>query len=230
MIPALLYLLFKKIRNQKEKRLFYKNAVGQAKKMIRTFIYVLLLLLFGSVIISAHGQKLNYKVTRDGDEIGWMKLEKICNGEHCRLTLNSTVSFRMIFLFTANVFESASFLNDKLIYSSQWQKRNGDIKVNKQTRYTGNCYEVLENDETEKLSFSEIGCNLLCLYFKEPISIQKVYCDKQQCFSEIKKTKNGGYKVKFPNGDSNCYYYTGGICSRVEIEHSFYSVEVILKP
>ncbi|MEO8769076.1 MAG: DUF6134 family protein [Ferruginibacter sp.] len=230
MIPLLLYLLFKKTRDQKRKELIIETGILIIKKIIKPFIYILALLLLGSVIISAHGQKLNYKIICNGNEIGWMKLERTYADNVCSMTLNSTINFRIIFSFTATVLETAKFSNGKLIFSSQYHKTNDNVKLNKQTRFTGDHYEVSEDDENEQLSFPGIYFNLLCLYFIEPVTVKRVYCDKHECFANITKTKDGGYKVVFPNGDSNCYYYTHGTCSRIEIEHSFYSAEVILNP
>lgn len=230
MIPAILYLIIKRIRNQRRKALIIETGIVSIKKTTRPFIYIFALLLLGSIIISASGQKLNYKVVRNGNEIGWMKLERTWTDNICSMTLNSAVKFRLLFSFNAAVIEKADFSNGKLIFSKQYHKTNDNVKLNKQTSFTADHYEVTKENKKEKLDFPGIYYNLLCLYFIEPVSVKRVYCDKQECFVNITKTKDGGYKVIFPNGDSNCYYYTHGTCSRIEIEHSFYSAQVILKP
>ena len=191
----------------------------------------LVFLFYGGLSADCKSQTLNYKVVRNGSEIGWMKLEKSCEGNYCKMFLNSGLKFRIIIQLTASVFESSYFLNGKLVYSSQYHKSNGKVNVNKQTRFNGNGYEVIEDNETAKLDIgNDVSLNLLSLYFREPVSLTKVYCDKQQCYAPIEKTNDGGYKVRFPNGNSNCFYYSKGICNKVKIEHTFYSAEIILNP
>jgi hypothetical protein len=46
----------------------------------------------------------------------------------------------------------------------------------------------------------------------------------------VTKTADGGYKMKFPNGNTNCYYYKDGVCIKIKIEHTFYSAEIIINP
>ena len=230
MIPTLIYLILKKLRKQNKFLLSFKIKAVNWANMIRIAICILVFLLIGLLIVSSQAQQLNYKVVRNGDDIGWMKLEKTCDGSFCKMILSSEIKFRMIILITATVVESSCFSNGKLIFSSQYHKTNGNVKVNKQTRLTGNGYEVSEDNEKEKLEITDVNFNLLCLYFQEPVAQRKVYCDKQQCFADIERTNDGGYKVRFPNGDSNCYYYTGAVCSKVKIEHTFYSAEIILNP
>ena len=230
MIPMLIYLFLKKIRRQKQDEISLKKVAPVFNSFIRMMVCLLICLLISGILINACGQKLNYTVVRNGNNIGWMKLEKTTDGNFCKMILSSEIKFRIILLISATVVESACFSNDKLIFSSQYHITNGDVKVNKQTRLGTDGYEVTANNEKEKLNIPGIGFNLICLYFQEPILQKKVYCDKQQCFADIEKGHDGGYKVSFPNGDSNCYYYNGGICTKVRIEHTFYSAELILNP
>lgn len=230
MIPMLIYLLLKKFRKQGPDTWRLKNILPIPLNLIKALVCILAFLFLSSILINAKGQKLNYKVVRNGDEIGWLKLEKTIDGNFNKMILSSEINFRLIILLSAIVVESACFDNGKLIFSSQYHKTNGKIKVNNQTRHTGNGYEVTRNNTKEKLDVADISFNLLSLYFQEPITQQKVYCDKQECFADIEKTTDGGYKVRFPNGDSNCYYYSNGLCTRIKVEHTFYSAEVILNP
>ncbi len=230
MIPMLIYLLLKKIRRQKQDAISLKKSTPIFRIFARVMICMLIFLLISGILINARGQKLNYKVVRNGNDIGWMKLEKTTEGNFCKMILSSEIKFRIILLISATVVESACFSNNKLVFSSQYHITNGDVKVNKQTRLTADGYEVNADNEKEKLTIPDISFNLLCLYFQEPVVQKKVYCDKQQCFADIEKKSDGGYKVNFPNGDSNCYYYTGGVCSKIRIEHTFYSAEIILNP
>ena len=201
---------------------------GTILNLLLSFILVLILLM--PMLSNAQYLQLNYKIIRNGEEIGWLRLEKTTRGNKSDLLLVSEIKTKVVFPITIFAKESSTFERGKLLYSSQVRKTNGTLNLDKQTRLVVNEYEVLENDEKQKLSFSSIGENLLCMYFDEPINSKSVYCDNQKCFVKVNKTSDGGYKVTFPNGNTNCYYYKEGLCVKVKITHTFYSVEIILDP
>ncbi len=190
----------------------------------------MVLMLLMPMLPDAQNLQLNYKIIRNGDDIGWMRLEKTIAGNNSELLLVSEIKTRFVYHITVFTKETSTFENGKLVYSSQTRKTNGSIKLEKQTRLMANEYEVSENGEMEKLPFSAINSNLLCLYFQEPININSVYCDNQQCFVQVTKTADGGYFVKFPNGNANRYYYKDGVCVKIKIMHTLYSAEIILNP
>ena len=225
MIPFLMYVFLKKyyckLKARNSFRIFFK--------VVSLGLLITLLLLIPVFSISQNAV-LKYKIVEDGDVIGWLSLEKKIAGNTSQLVMNSEVNTRMIFAIKVSVKESASFENGKLLSSSLYRSTNGHIKMDKQTKLNGSAYEVFENNAKENLEFSFIGANLLCLYFKEPVGIKQVYSDTHEDFRPVAVTDDGGYKVKFPDGSSNCYYYQGGICTKIKVKHTFYSVEIILIP
>jgi hypothetical protein len=231
MIPFLIYILFKKYnkQNRVDTSLQISNFPGTRFQIIFKSLLILLLSLI-PILSRSQNLLLNYKIVKGGDDIGWLRLEKNIAGSRSTLLLVSQIRTRFIFLITVSAKESSTFENGKLIYSSQFRKTNGDIKLDKQTRLVSDRYEVHENGEKQKLTFPFIGTNLLSLYFQEPRGTDMVYCDNHECFIKVTKTDDGGYKVKFPDGNSNIYYYSAGICSKVIVSHTFYTVEVILNP
>ncbi len=230
MIPLLFYIFFKKYRNQS-----WAEAGSSLRKFFSARFYIIflsfmILLLLIPVLSKTQNLQLQYRIIQGGDDIGWLRLEKNIASNRSTLLLVSEIKTRFIFRITVSAKETSSYENGKLVYSSQFRKTNGSVKLDKQTRLVAEKYEVMKEGEKEKLSFAYIGTNLLSLYFFEPIGISLVYCDNHECFIKITKTADGGYIVKFPDGNSNCYYYTGGICTRIKISHTFYSAEIILKP
>ena len=177
------------------------------KYRFRLILIAFLLLSFIPIASKCQALYLNYTITKGGDNIGWLRLEKITAGNTTKLLLVSEIKARFIFLITAYAKDSSIFENRKMIYSSQVRKTNGSIKLNKQTRLVAEKYEVAEDGEKETLSISFIGTNLLSLYFQEPVGINTVYCDINKCFAPIVKTTDGGYKVKRPDGNSTTNWY-----------------------
>lgn len=229
MISFLIYTLYKKLAN---KHLIRSYSHGSKyRSVLLVPIFVGLLILFLSLIPATSGAQkilLNYTVKKSGVNIGWLIIERNIEGIKLNLTLNSEIQTRMIWLMKITAKESATFENGKLICSAQWRKANGTIKLDKTTRFAGTHYEVLENAGRENLAIPFIGTNLLTLYFQEPVGIASVYCDKHQLFIPIQKTDDGGYRVKFPGGSSNCFYYRGGICNKIEISTTFYNVTILV--
>jgi len=231
MIPLLIYIFSKKYRKYggANNSLQLRQFPGSHFLILLISILFLLLLIIPISTI-AQQQQLNYKVIRDGKQIGWVRLEKTTTGDQSTMLLVSEIRAWIILLINISAKESSFFENGRLIYSSQFRTKNGTTKVNKQTRFVDDKYEVLENGEKAGLSYHFIGTNLLSLYFNEPVGINFVYCDKQEAFVQIKKTDDGGYKIKFPDGNSNCFYYNGGICTKIKVNTTFYSAEIVLNP
>lgn len=200
------------------------------KKYNSLISFLTILFLFIPLIVKAQNLQLNYKIIRNGNDIGWLRLEKTTAENKTQLLLFSEVKTKIIFPIAVLSKESSVFENGKLIYSSQIRKINGTTKLDKQTRLIANQYEVFSNSESQKLTFSAITTNLLQLYFQEPTASKLVYCDNLQCLVKVIKTADGGYKIKFPNGNTNCYYYKEGVCIKIKIEHTFYSATIISNP
>ncbi len=231
MLWLLIYML---CRQYLRKYLAVKELKLKKVKRSRSHFIIpgLLLFLFLSLPILSKTQNtfLKYKIIQGGDEIGWLKLEKYFTGNTLNLSLVSEIKTRFFFKIHVSAKETSAYEKGKLVYSSQFRKSNGSTKLDKQTRYIIDKYIVQENGQNENLNFSFIGTNLLSMYFYEPQGINLVYCDKHECFLKIIKTEDGGYKVKFPDGNSNCFYYNAGTCYKIQISHTFYSAEIILNP
>ena len=231
MLPFLIYIFLKKYSNKSwtETGLRISKFIKSRLNVIFVSLLILLLALI-PILSKSQRLQLNYKIVQGGDEIGWMQLDKIISGSRLSLTLTSEIKTRIIFQIRVWAKETAAFENGKLIHSTQYRETNGDVNVNKQTRFVADKYEVVENGETQNLNISNISVNLLSLYFLEPAGINMLYSDKFGSLVKITKTDDGGYKVKFPDGNSNVFYYSKGICTNVKIEHTFYTATVILKP
>ena len=66
------------------------------------------------------------------------------------------------------------------------------------------------------------------VYISEPLNITKVYSDDFEQQVDIQKIADHHYKIKFPDGNYNEYFYTDGVCSKIEIHHSLYSASIEL--
>lgn len=228
MVPVVLYLFLRKY--MKRNWPVFRNRIKQVtlSKNLLLFIAFITLLLLKLATLHAQETELQYKIVRNGKTIGWTKLNRTATNQLMEIRMESEVKVRFVFQFLLSAIEQVGFQAGNLVYSSQYRKLNGEIKEDKRMKLTCNGYEVYKDDDTQRLLFPPIRFHTLCLYFQEPQASTKVYSDAFQQELALEKMPDGGYRMKLPDGNSCCYYYKDGICTRVKIEQRFYSAEMLL--
>jgi hypothetical protein len=176
----------------------------------------------------AQKQVQNYQIMRNGKNVGWTTVEKMMDSNTMMMIMLTDVKIRFILSYESSAKEISHFRDGNLQQSYYYRKTNGSVKADRHTKLVGNNYEVDDKEKT-KLKITPVTYNTLCMYFQEPVNISKVYSDNHQRFLDIEKTKDGGYKTVSPDNTANIFYYSGGVCNRVKITHSFYSAELVLK-
>ena len=177
---------------------------------------------------AAQSQILNYKVVQNNSVIGWLKLERKDSLNSSLITSSSEIKKRFLLLFTIIENQEVLFQNGMMMRSYVYRKVNSDIKVNKRTTYTGNHYEVKKGKFLTLINLSSITYNQLSLYFFEPVNVREVYSDNYERYLKIEKTGNEFYTMELPEGNKNYYYYKNGVCSKVKVEQSLFTIEFIL--
>jgi len=180
-------------------------------------------------IVNAQEKRLEYIIKRNGDVVGTVHFTHGIAGNRTVLTMESDVNTRFIFNFKANAKEETIYDKGIMTWSSIFRKLNGDIKVDKKTRANGNSYTVYKGNKTETLNNYPIRYNMLSVYIIEPVNITKVYSDNFQQQVDIQKIADHHYKINFPDGNYNEYFYTNGVCSKIEVHHSLYSASIELR-
>lgn len=188
-----------------------------------------LLLCFATLCASAQERRLAYDIKRNGDIVGNIHFIQSVAGNRTVLTMESEVNTRFIFNFKAKAKDEAIYDNGIMTWSSIFRKLNGNIKADKKMKAVGNAYTIYKGNKTETLNNYPIRYNMLSVYLTEPIGVSKVYSDNFQQQIDIQKIASHQYKIKFPDGTYNEYYYTNGICSKIEIHHSMYRATIELK-
>lgn len=189
--------------------------------------YALILLVLSALTVSAQKLNLNYKVVNNGNIIGWVKIQKSDNGSASSIILTSEVKRRIIFLLTVEEKQDAYFNEAGMVTSSIYRKVNDNVKMNQQTVYKGNYYEIKNPKTSERVVIQQIQYNLLSMYIKEPVNINKVYSETFLRYLVIEPKGNSVYKLKLPDGNTNYYHYENGTCSKVVMEHSLFTIEFV---
>ena len=162
-----------------------------------------------------------------GNSIGWVKIDKNDSASNCLITLGSEIKKRVIFLFTIIENQEVLFQNGLMMRSYVYRSINKDIKANKRTSFQGTYYQVTKETSSNAVALNRIDYNFLSLYFLEPVNIKQVYSDNFEQLLNIEKISNY-YKIKLPDGNTTSYYYTNGICSKVKVEQSLFTIEFVL--
>lgn len=189
----------------------------------------LIVLLTVAISLNSQEKKLEYSIKRNGDIVGNIHFIQRVAGNRTVLTMESEVNTRFIFSFKAKAKEEAIYDNGIMTWSSIFRKLNGNVKADKKTKAVGNAYTIYKGNKTEIVKNYPIRYNMLSVYLTEPTDVSKVYSDNFQQQIDIQKIATHHYKIKFPDGNYNEYYYTNGICSKVEIHHRVYRATIELK-
>lgn len=225
MIPAIILMLMRRYqKNNPQQFLILKAKLFYAAKILFLVVAACVLVL----ITRAQEKDLDYTIKRNGSTVGKMCVKEIKHGSKISLRLLSDIKTSFIFTFTAKGIEEAQYDNGVLVYSSVYQKLNGSEKVNKQIRFVNDEYIIRNNGKEEKLGNVKIYYNLVCIYNHEPLGTALIFSDKYQKFLNISKIEDHHYKIKFPDGSTNEYWFENGVCKKIEIDHTFYSATMEL--
>ncbi|PST82541.1 hypothetical protein C7T94_07665 [Pedobacter yulinensis] len=227
MIPALLIWLYKKFICP---ALLRRNMTPPAlpelpflKKSVMPLIFLMLL----CPVVSAQDNMAVYRVMYNGSQIGTMQVAKTVSGDDLHLKMVSKISTRLLFKINVNTTDLSHFSKGRLLSSSVVRTVNGKEKANKKTWLCGGGYRTIADEKAGVLR-SPISYNMMLLYCKEPVNIKQVYSDNHQQFLDITRTGLHSYRIKLPDGNYNDYYFENGVCSRVDVHHSMYSIRMEL--
>jgi hypothetical protein len=225
MITALLIWLFKKYVGPvlKAKNITLITFINPLKKAV-----ILLAMLCFSSGLQAQEQVVQYNVLHGGNIVGHMALYQKHDGDELHLKMISEVKMRFIMSIKVDIHEESVFQGGKLISSSVCRKVNGKEKANRQTKACGDCYQTMAEGKSGQLNQKQISHNLMLLYCHEPDDNAQIYSDNFQQFLRVKQTSPHVYRIDLPDGNYNYYTYTNGICSKVDIHHSLYTIQIQL--
>jgi hypothetical protein len=71
----------------------------------------------------------------------------------------------------------------------------------------------------------------ICFYCIAPFlkNITKVYSDNYQKLLDLKKVDEHKYRLTLPDGNYNYYTYRDGVCCKVDVERTFFTLQFVLR-
>lgn len=184
-----------------------------------------LVILFSCSITLSFAQQSKFNIKRNGVVIGQLYFQQKEEGENVFLKIISNVHTRFVVKIDVETEDVAHFKNGKLISSGVNRSVNGHAKESKTTNWVANYYETQWGNKTNRLK-QPINYTMMLLYAKEPVNIPKIYSDNFQCFLPIKNFGNHHYRIDLPDGNYNDYHFENGVCKRVIVNHSLYTISM----
>jgi hypothetical protein len=170
-----------------------------------------------------------YVIIKNSKSIGTILFTENKSGGNTILLLETEINARFLISFEGVGREEAVFQNNNLIRSSIYRKLNGTEKANKRLWRGDSSYLFRDGSDSGVATDRPIHYHLLSLYIKEPVDDHWVFSDNFQQFVEVERLSGGHYKIRFPDGNANEYFYQQGICSKILVHHTFYSATIQLK-
>jgi hypothetical protein len=223
MIAALIIWLFKKYAVP----VIHRHSNNRTFKLKKITAATILLLLMTSPLLALE-TTTRYNVLHGGKIVGHLDFYQKSNGDDVYLKMISEVKIKFIFSINVNCNEESVFQHGRLVSSHVLRSVNGKEKANRQTKAVGIGYQTIAEGNIGKVNQKDISSNLMLLYCHEPADNAQVYSDNFQQFLKVRQTGSHVYRIDLPDGNYNYYSYTNGVCSKVDIHHSLYTIQIQL--
>jgi hypothetical protein len=227
MLTILIFLALRKIRNRivaiRVRRQTFTTAV----------LCIFLALSTNNQLLNAQAQPTEqytryYDVRYNGKVSGKIAVNKKVDGGVTRMRIESNFKLQLLIPVTVKSVEEAEFFNEIMTFSSVDRRVNGREKLNQKLVATGESYHW-SGAETRKSPSFPIRYSVVSLYYQEPKGQQAVFSDTYGRKMPIYQVKKGIYRLDLPNGNFNYYNYVDGVCTLIEIHHSFFQIQFVLR-
>ena len=174
-------------------------------------------------------RNLSYTIRQNGKLVGTLQVKEAVNNGRVSLQLQSHVQTRFIIDFTIKTVEEAHYENDVLVASVARRTLNGNAKMDQTLLLQANGYQVNNEGKKEAVAISPIRQTLLSLYLYEPLRYTQVFSNAHQRMLAVQAIAPHHYKVRFPDGAYNEFFYRNGVCQKILIHNSLYKAVLQLK-
>lgn len=193
------------------------------RNIFRALALTFLISLFFRKAAVAQEVKLEYNVKHGKEIIGSVVVLKNTINNRTSIKLSSNIKAGSIISFKIVEKAEAWFENGDMVFSTIFREVNGSEKVNKIHKLANKGYIIEAGTKKDSVCCFRITYNLLSMFLQEPVNIASVYSDNFQQFIKIKNLGSQQYRLDFPNGIYQKYYYSNGLLVKQEIHNTFYT-------
>ncbi|MCH4553614.1 DUF6134 family protein [Aestuariibaculum lutulentum] len=226
MIPALILYLIRRMKYGTDTSLDLSKFREMVLKIKSILFFFIISTSFAYNTINT-GETITYKIVKKNTTIGFIKIEKQVTSNVTTYILKSNVEVNFLVNVSVLCDEKSIYKNDILVYSSVYRKVNGKVKANHKLLRESGRYALLYENKKKLLELDELTQNLVTLYFEEPKTIRKVYCDNLKQEIVITPLNEGCYRVDFEKGKYNVFHYRNGECVKIDAVSKLFNVTLI---
>ncbi|MCR8668306.1 hypothetical protein NO995_11485 [Aestuariibaculum sp. M13] len=226
MIPALILYLIRRMK--------YGSDASTDFRKFRDIVLKIKSFLFFFIVSSSFAyntvntsEALTYKIVKNNTTIGFINIEKQVESDVTTYVLKSHVEAKFLVNISILCNEKTIYKNGVLIYSSVYRKVNGKVKANHKLLRESGRYTLFYDNKKQLLELDELTQNLITLYFEEPKTIRKIYCDNQKQEIVVTPLNKGCYRVDFEKGKYNVFHYKNGECVKIDAVSKLFNVTLI---
>lgn len=179
---------------------------------------------FGSAF--TQNRALQYTIWQKDSPIGTIHFSETANPSRKILRLESSLTPKALISLSISATEESIFEENIMTSSSVYRCVNDKEKINMIIRRHGNEYQVHKGDDVEILQSTAIRFNMICMYAREPHDVSLVYSDIFQKYLSIERLAQQHYKIRFPDGNYNEYFYQNGIIKKIEVHNRLYNATI----
>ncbi|MBC8032953.1 MAG: hypothetical protein H7Y03_02325 [Chitinophagaceae bacterium] len=188
--------------------------------------FSLLLVVLFAMTSAAQEQLTKFDVFHNGNMVGIAQLYQKRSGDGLYMKMTTDIKVRMMMEISVKIIEESRFVQGKLIHSQLNRTVNGKEKANRQTNAIVNGYQTIAEGKQGTISQPRIDYNLIQMYQTEPVNRSRVYSDNFQTFLTITQLPGHVYRINLPDGNYNEFTYSKGVCTRVSINSSMYTIQL----
>lgn len=205
-----------------------KNLKSYRLFNVKKWAIGVLMLLMPMLSLWAQKTRLEYTIIKSGQPVGKLYFSRSINKDTVVFKAESNVNTRLILPIKVMALEIANYKNGVLQHSSLYRKVNAKEKVNRRVKLNKSHYIINQNNSNTILKVYPIRHSIVGIFCEEPVNINRLYSDNYQQLIPIRKVIAHKYRADFPDGSYNYYYFKNGICTRVEVHHTLYSLQFVL--
>lgn len=189
-------------------------------------LYTLLLFTTTAYAEAPPVSKLRYKITKDGKEIGYIKAERITEGENLIYEVETKMTIKVVLNQNVNYTSRAVYRGSTLQSSLSKSYVNGKLYQTCKTVFQDGRY-LIKNNNNDAVIARNISYSGVMLYFQEPGNATLVYSEMSGYDNKVKNAGNGNYiLINSKSGKQNHYWYKSGILDRATIDHLLADLEI----
>ena len=186
----------------------------------------LITLLFMTVSLLLNAQVYQYKIIKDGKDIGEIEVKKIVEDSAIYYDITGKSTVTLFFSESIKYHLSSIYRNGTMFYSSATIYVNNKVHFNSVVQQHDGYYVLTKKGHQTRFLKPVIYSGAM-LYFTEPTDINLIFSEIDNIEKEITKVSEHKYKIVNPKTDNvSVFNYVNGVLESADIDHTYVSFRI----